>query len=201
MGNRSAEGGESNEAVRQLSEVELIAVRNDLAEREITKVIFRLARACDRGDIELALTCYHPGATEDHGGFKGLAEAFLTRRGPMQIADTPNIPIMWHGVMNVLIEVQGSRASAESLVFAWQRLVKDDFIFDVPVVGRYLDQFARIDDRWAITSRTVVSDASRVELTTSEYWDHFGKDRSAVHFGSRNGGDLSYQHWAGAGRA
>jgi hypothetical protein len=185
------------ETCTKLSADEMREMLTMLAERAIAKVIYTLARACDRGDIELALSCYHPGATEDHGGFEGPAEEFITRRGPMQIADTPNIPSMWHGVMNPLIEVRGTHAKAESLVFAWQRLARDDLVFDVPVVGRYLDEFAYRDGRWAITSRTVVSDASRVEVTTREYWDHFGKDRSRVHFGARNATDISYSHWEG----
>ena len=37
-----------------------------LAKQEITEVLYRRARAGDRRDVDLALRCYHPGATEEH---------------------------------------------------------------------------------------------------------------------------------------
>lgn len=176
-----------------LSLEEVGKLRALLAEREITQVINRLARASDRGDVDLAAECYHEGATEDHGGFVGPAKEFINRRGPIQFAETPSIPLMWHGVTNISVELDGDRAFVESLVLVWQRLAKDDVEFDVPVAGRYLDIFDKRDGEWRITSRTLVFDASRVELTSPSYWDTFDKPKDLLHFGKRNKEDISYK--------
>ena len=48
------------------------AVAALIAKQEITEVLYRRARAGDRRDVELALSCYHEGATEEHEGFTGL---------------------------------------------------------------------------------------------------------------------------------
>ena len=171
---------------------EVSALRELLAEREITQVIYRLARASDRADVELAATCYHSDATEDHGGFVGPAAEFVARKGQIQFAETPNIPVMWHSVTNISIELDGDRAFVESLVFVWQRLVKDGVEFDLPVAGRYLDVFAKREGEWRIFSRVLVFDVSRVELPTPSYWDVFDKPRDTLRLGSRSGRDISY---------
>ena len=101
-------------------------------------------------------------------------------------------PLMWHAVTNVSIELDGDLAFVESLVLMWQRLVKDGIEFDIPVAGRYLDNFARIDSEWRISARTLVFDASRVELPTRSYWDVFDKPREALRLGSRSDRDISY---------
>lgn len=176
-----------------LSLEEVEKLRALLAEREITQVIHRLASASDRGDVELAAECYQEGATEDHGGFIGSAQEFITRRGPIQFAETPSIPLMWHGVTNISVELDGDRAFVESLVLVWQRLVKDDVESDVTVAGRYLDIFEKRDDKWRISSRTLVFDASRVEPITPSYWDAFDKPKELLHFGVRSKKDISYK--------
>ena len=176
-----------------LSLDEVRKLRALLAEREITQVIHRLARASDRGDVDLAAECYHEGATEDHGGFVGPAQEFLDRRGPIQFAETPDILLMWHGVTNISVELDGDRAFVESLVFVWQRLVRDGVEFDIPVAGRYLDIFEKRDDEWRISDRTLVFDASRIEMITPSYWDAFNKPRELLRLGSRSKEDISYE--------
>ena len=47
-----------------------------IAKQQITEVLYRRARAGDRRDVELALSCYHDGATEEHEGFTGSAADF-----------------------------------------------------------------------------------------------------------------------------
>lgn len=182
----------ATEGDANLSLDEVRKLREWLAEREITQVIYRLARASDRGDVDLAAECYHEGATEDHGGFVGPAREFLHRRGPIQFAETPDIPLMWHGITNIRVELDGDRAFVESLVFVWQRLVKDGVEFDIPVAGRYLDTFEKRADEWRIAARTLVFDASRVEMITPDYWDAFNKPRELLRLGSRSKKDISY---------
>jgi len=147
---------------------------------EIQEVIFLRARAADRRDVELARRCYHPGATEDHEGFKGTAEAFLAQS---QIQDTAKVPVMSHAVSNILIELHGDVAAVESYVTVHAEIVGER-VLDVTVVGRYLDRFAYRDGRWAIEHRQLVFDTSRVEAASPRYWEAFGLDPDTLHFGA-----------------
>ena len=53
------------------------AVASLAAKQQITEVLYRRARAADRRDVGLALSCYHPGATEKHEEFSGPAADFI----------------------------------------------------------------------------------------------------------------------------
>ena len=44
---------------------------------EIQDVIYKLARGIDRCDENLLTECFHEGATDDHGHFKGTAKEFI----------------------------------------------------------------------------------------------------------------------------
>jgi hypothetical protein len=46
----------------------------------ITDVHLRYRRGIDRMDWDLVRSCYHPGATDDHGPFRGSVEQFIRRR-------------------------------------------------------------------------------------------------------------------------
>ena len=47
------------------------------AQQEIRDVLIRYTRGVDRMDRELVLSCYWPGAHDDHGAFQGTAEEFV----------------------------------------------------------------------------------------------------------------------------
>ena len=46
-------------------------VRELLDAEQIRDVILRYCHAADRGDWDLARSCYHPDALDDHGIFSG----------------------------------------------------------------------------------------------------------------------------------
>jgi hypothetical protein len=47
-----------------------------LAEKEIRQVLFRYCRGVDRGDAELIASCYHEGAIDVHGKYRGDGREF-----------------------------------------------------------------------------------------------------------------------------
>src|ERR1700756_5417483 len=98
---------------------ETIPTRTDavaalVAKQQITEVLYRRARAGDRRDVELALSCYHPGATENHEGFSGPAADFV--EGVSMISPDSAAPVigLWHFISNILIELDGDTAEVES---------------------------------------------------------------------------------------
>ena len=163
-----------------------------LARQEIAEVLYRRARAGDRADAELAHTCYHPGATERHGEFDGLAAEFIDVVSFTR--PKPGSPIggMFHLVTNVMVDFEGDeKAFVESYHVAWCQMADGT---DATIGGRYLDRFALRDGRWAITHRDVIFDWSRMEPETAKYWDkHPAKP---FLFGKRGADDPLYAYAA-----
>jgi hypothetical protein len=83
-----------------------------LDKQEITELLTRYLRSVDRGDVDTLRACYLPGATEDHGGlFAGPATEYvdsITRDLTHPRARTS------HNMTNLLIELDGDEATAES---------------------------------------------------------------------------------------
>ena len=46
------------------------------AKQEITEVLLRYCRGCDRADEAALRACFHPGSIHSHGAFKGLSADF-----------------------------------------------------------------------------------------------------------------------------
>ncbi len=168
------------------------AVAALLAKQEITEVLYRRARAGDRRDVDLALSCYHEGATEDHEGFAGTAADFI--RDVSMISPGSKAPVvqLWHLIANVLINLDGDEAQVESYHVAL--VVRTDGGEEKQswIGGRYLDVFAKRDGRWGITKRAVVFDWSRVDAPTAPYWDLVGLDASKLLRGEFGAGDPLY---------
>ena len=168
------------------------AIAGLLAKQEITEVLYRRARAGDRRDVELALSCYHEGATEDHEGYAGSAADFI--RDVSMISPDSKAPVLglWHFISNVLIDLDGDDAQVESYHLALVVRTDDGEEKQSWIGGRYLDSFSRRDGRWAISKRAVVFDWSRVSSPTVPYWDLVGLDSSKLLRGEFGDSDPLY---------
>lgn len=169
-----------------------------LAKQEITEVLYRRARAGDRRDHALALSCYHDGATEEHEGFSGLASDFVLKHSAYAPGKTPPTSSLVHMITNVLIELHGSEAFVESYHLCLTTGGTGEDTQDTMIGGRYLDRFAHRDGRWAITHRTVVFDWSRVEPGAGRFWDRY-PDQTSIAFGRMDAEDPLYAHQARTG--
>ncbi len=130
------------------------------AKQAITEVIHRYCRAMDRMDAPLALSCWHPGGTDDTSpGYSGPAAGFVD----WVFAFHARCLYTRHAISNVLIEVEGDRAGAESYGDVILRFRRDDGLYDLATVGRYLDHFEKIDGVWAIRHRQSLAEWHRVE--------------------------------------
>lgn len=94
-----------------------------LDKQDITEVIFRHARSLDRMDAELMKSTYWEDAIEDHQDpifpdlffYNDNAHAFVEPA----MKGFEAIKITQHRISNVLIEVDGDTATAESYVWAY----------------------------------------------------------------------------------
>ncbi|WP_174291956.1 nuclear transport factor 2 family protein [Sphingomonas bacterium] len=161
-----------------------------LSKQAIAEVLYRRARAGDRADAELAHTCYHPGAIERHGVFDGLATDFIDVASFTRPKPGSPIKGMQHVVTNILADFEDDdTAFVESYHVAWCQMTDGT---DATIGGRYLDQFARRDGRWAIVHRDVIFDWSRVEPETEKFWaKHPAAD---FLYGKRGAEDPLYQY-------
>lgn len=168
----------------------LDAIQQLLDKQAIAEVLYRRARAGDRADAELAHTCYHPGATERHGMFDGLAAEFIDVVSFTRPKPGSPVKGMFHLITNVLVDfADADHAFAESYHVAWVQMTDGN---DASIGGRYFDKFERRDGRWAIVHRDVIFDWSRVEPETAKFWDkHPAKP---FLFGHRGADDPLYNY-------
>jgi SnoaL-like domain len=121
----------------------------------------RWARSVDRGDEEMFLACYSPGAVEQHGAFSGTPEEFVAKLFPLLRAAR-----CYHFITNELYKVLGDRATGDvycptfydavleggreaGLTPTGRRIISG---------GRYLDHYERIAGRWVISARLVTAE-------------------------------------------
>ncbi len=162
-----------------------LSVEDLLARQEIADVIFRYARGIDRLDFDLVRSCYHPDAYDDHGAFKGDVDAFITAAEGW----LPRWTATQHFMGNMLIEVDGDRARAETYAVAYHRREDEAGNGKDDVMGiRYVDRFEKRDGVWKIGHRVVSTEWRRVDPVTGAR----GRGEGAV-WGARDSSDVI--HW------
>jgi SnoaL-like domain len=142
-----------------MTEQQIAATHARLA---IIDVLHRYARAMDRMDRELALSCWHDGGTDDHAPlYSGSAAGFVEWLWPVHAA----MEVTRHVVTNALVEFDGAdRAGCESYWTVTLRLRGTDGLrHDIVGQGRYVDRFECIGGRWAIRHRQSLHDWDRIE--------------------------------------
>ena len=138
----------------------VMTIEDLLARQEIADVILRYARGIDRLDLELVRSCYHPDAYDDHGAFKGSVDEFVDAAGSFLQRWTAT----QHFMGNMLIEVDGSVAKAETYAVAYHRREAEDGTGKDDVMGiRYVDRFEQRGGDWKIAHRVVVTEWRRVD--------------------------------------
>jgi hypothetical protein len=162
-----------------------LTVETLLAKQEIADVIYRYARGIDRLDLDLVRSCYHPDAYDDHGTLKGNVDEFIAGVE----AFLPQFVVTQHFMGNMLIEVDGEKALAETYAVAYHRKELADGSGKDDVFGiRYVDRFERRDGEWKIAHRVVATEWRRVDPVPP------GKVRGGIGvWGSRDENDVI--HW------
>jgi len=126
------------------------------ARLEIQQVILNLARGTDRRDAARMSDCYHPDARDDHNMFRGPASEFVE----LVLSASNEWMSCTHAPSPALIEVDGTRAWAETIVVA-HHVAKENSPsghMDLVIGARWEDAFEKRDGRWRIALRTVIYD-------------------------------------------
>lgn len=122
-----------------------------LDKQEITECIMRFSRGIDRHDVEVARSAFHEDARDDHGVYIGSGYGVIDWANE---ATDEQLRGSQHYVMNILIDLDGDEAHAETYaMLIGQEKGTFGHIFGG---GRYLDRFERRDGRWGIVDRVLV---------------------------------------------
>ncbi|KIF48571.1 hypothetical protein M445_09820 [Vibrio owensii 47666-1] len=165
-----------------------------LDKQDITEVIFRHARSLDRMDADLMKSTYWEDAIEDHQDpifpdlffYNDNAHAFVEPA----MKGFEAIKITQHRISNVLIEVDGDTATAESYVWAYHVHEEDGVDKEGILGGRHLYRFERRDGAWKMVHRFTAFDWNQNQ-DASAVWSSDFEDK---YVGKRNKSDESYEY-------
>jgi hypothetical protein len=135
-----------------------------LADRqEICDVLARYCRGIDRLDPNMVRSCYHHDAIDEHGPYKGDAAGFVAYAiGYLRDRFRDYGETTSHMLGQVLVDVAGDTAVAESYFSAAHVRDRDEQLRVFEFHGRYVDRFERRDGVWKISHRIVVHDWSEL---------------------------------------
>jgi len=129
-----------------------------VAEAEIGRVVARYCRAIDRMDEALLRSCYHPGATDEHGSFRGDVDEYVTWVWRL----LERYRSTMHLIGNQLVELDApTSARVETYGVAFHTGLSDEPERNLTTGFRFVDRFDRIDGTWAISRRVAVTEWSR----------------------------------------
>jgi len=137
-----------------------LAARLDALESKlaVTDRVHACAYAMDRRDMDRLLDCFWPESTTKHGAYEGGTAGFYAFARPI----IEGCKHAAHHISNVVVEVDGDRAMAQSYYFAHHRRAaargagEEDAFFE----GRYLDLLERRDGVWKIIHRRGLAEHS-----------------------------------------
>jgi hypothetical protein len=160
--------------------------------QEIGDVLKRYCRAIDRRDRALLEQVYWPDAVDDHATFRGTPAEFID----YAFAHTAEMATS-HMITNILIDFDGpERAFSECYFSAYHNFPGPAGRMDRMVGGRYLDDFEKRDDRWAISRRTLCIDWY-VEQPATSNWESGRYANLPARGGAKPDDPLYRLHFAG----
>jgi SnoaL-like domain len=134
-----------------------------LDEQRIRSILHRYCRAADRLDISLMRSCYHDDASDEHGSFAGGADAYVEWAFGLLTRYTWTM----HLLANIMVEVRGDVALAESYGIAFHRTDSGPGNWEprlnLTTGFRFIDRFERRRGDWRIAKRVATTEWSRVD--------------------------------------
>lgn len=154
------------------------------AKQEITEQLFRYSRSMDRIDNEIGKRVWHPDGTADYGElFAGTGHGWIEHVSKLHAEGTVATS---HLVSNILIELDGTKATSECYVAAILQSNNGARRSQSDIRGRYLDRWSYREGRWAIDHRQYVHDLSHSR-------DAHGEGCMFRPWGHRDARDPSYE--------
>jgi hypothetical protein len=130
-----------------------------LAEREITRVLYRYAQGVDRRNFDQIASCYWDDGSDNR--VDGSIDEYVAWLREV----LPNVATSTHQYTNVLIDVDVPAGTAHSEAYCLNVSVFADPAAHgaarLTTVLRYLDEWRRRDGEWRILTRVVVRDWAR----------------------------------------
>jgi hypothetical protein len=118
------------------------------AKQAITEVLYRYCEAVDQSDLDLGSRIWHPDGTALYDGmYDGPGPEFVG----WVAAQSGGSPTSFHQVTNVLIDLDGDKASSRCTVTSWSRSGDTDVQF----IARAVDTWSRRNGEWRIDTRHV----------------------------------------------
>ncbi|RDH76313.1 nuclear transport factor 2 family protein [Mycolicibacterium moriokaense] len=152
----------------------------------ILDCIARHARGCDRHDVDLITSAYHPDGVDEHG--------YSINAGPeygawANSAHAATSKVHLHNITTHSCEIVGDTAHAESYVIVV--LIGVDGKSAQFITGRYIDRLERRDDQWRIAVRRSTVEGMFVADARVLQVPSFTEQGYLV--GTRDHSDLSYE--------
>lgn len=125
----------------------------------ISELIYRYCRAVDRIDRELGYSVWHDNGLADYGAYyQGSGHGVID----LICANHEQLQCHSHQVSNIIIQLDGDRASSEAYVTANLRIARDGKLRQMSVWSRYIDSWSRRDGRWGIDKRIAIRDFDEI---------------------------------------
>jgi hypothetical protein len=142
-------------------------LREVVAKQKITDALTRYSRGIDRCHLPSLQAVFWPDGTADYGS--GAQNAYAWAEAT--VGALARMRRTQHAISNLLIEVDGDQATAETYCQAYHELdTPDGGVLEMVVGGRYLDRLERRNGEWRIAERLYVMDWNRNIPSTSQ-WD------------------------------
>jgi 3-phenylpropionate/cinnamic acid dioxygenase small subunit len=148
--------------------------------QEIEQLMYRHARSLDRMDGELMKSTYWPEGIEEHQDpifpelfqWNDNAHEFV----PKAMEGFANIKITQHRISNILIELDGNKANAETYVWAYHVHTDENGVNHEGILGgRHHFKLERRGDEWKILHRSTVFDWNQNQKATAIWSDKFSE--------------------------
>ncbi len=163
-------------------------VRDLAARRDIMKAVQAYMRGQDRLDPALQLSSFHEDADVDCGLLRGnrqdytdFAQGFLAQmQGSQHLI----------GQVDLDVDIDAGTATGEVYYFAWHKTAEGE---DLIIAGRYVDEYACKDGKWAIQKRRELVDWAKQDGSS----DGILREQVTIHLSGRGGADFSQtRDWA-----
>jgi 3-phenylpropionate/cinnamic acid dioxygenase small subunit len=149
-----------------IDDIDAADLRETVAKQKIADVLTRYSRGIDRCDLDTLSAVFWPDATADYGSGRQNAQEWARAT----VAALKGMHRTQHAISNMLIDVDGDTARAETYCQAYHEIDGKDGRIEMVVGGRYLDRLERRDGAWRIAERAYVMDWNRNIPSTSQ-WD------------------------------
>jgi len=165
--------------------------------QEIEQLMYRHARSLDRMDGELMKSTYWPEGIEEHQDpiyptlfhWNDNAHDFV----PIAMKGFANLKVTQHRISNVLIELDGSKATAETYVLAYHVHTDENGVDQEGILGgRHHFKLEKRGNDWKIMYRSTSFDWNQNKEASDVWSDDFDDKFKPGRFNDKT--DRSYKY-------